>query len=85
MNTVRQEQTQPTTTSSVVPNVPVFPDVRDVHVKHVPLNTWRKARQQALAVNMSFREFVIRLLDQCDALVVTPTGSQEQKPNQEMR
>ncbi len=43
--------------------------VKDIHVKNVPVNTWRKARQQALATDMSFRDFVIRLLDHCEKLI----------------
>lgn len=38
----------------------------ELHVKRVPRAIWLKARQQALAQNVSFRDFVIRLLEACD-------------------
>lgn len=38
---------------------------RDVHIKKVPEPIWRKARHNALASSLSFRDYVIHLLDQC--------------------
>ncbi len=49
------------------------PESRDVHVKHVPNDVWCRARQNALASNLSFREFVIRLLATSSPVVEQPS------------
>jgi hypothetical protein len=38
-------------------------ETRDVHIKRVPQAIWLRARQNALASGLAFKEFVIRLLD----------------------
>jgi|GEM_PF-2136261 len=35
----------------------------ELHVKRVPRAIWLKARQQALAQKLSFRDYVIRILE----------------------
>lgn len=35
----------------------------ELHVKRVPRAIWLKARQQALAQKLSFRDYVIRVLE----------------------
>jgi hypothetical protein len=36
-----------------------------VHVARVPLKIWQHAKRNAVASNMPFREYVIRLLEEC--------------------
>lgn len=43
--------------------------VRDVHVKLVPARVHAKARQNAFASQMSFREYVIHLLENSTPLL----------------
>ena len=38
------------------------PETVELHVKRVPRAIWLKARQQALAQKLSFRDYVIRVL-----------------------
>lgn len=35
----------------------------ELHVKRVPRSIWLRARQQALAQKLSFRDYVIRVLE----------------------
>lgn len=39
-----------------------------VHVARVPLRIWQHAKSNAVASNMPFREYVIRLLEQSEPL-----------------
>ena len=38
------------------------PETVELHVKRVPRSIWLRARQQALAQKLSFRDYVIRVL-----------------------
>lgn len=40
-----------------------------VHVARVPLKVWQRAKGNAVASNMAFRDYVIRLLEQCEPIV----------------
>jgi hypothetical protein len=39
-----------------------------VHVARVPLRIWQHAKRNAVASNMPFREYVIRLLQNCEPI-----------------
>jgi hypothetical protein len=42
-----------------------------VHVARVPLRIWQHAKRNAVASNMPFREYVIRLLEECKPIEST--------------
>ena len=45
--------------------VPCTKSTRDLHVKGVPENVWRRARVNATLSGMTFKEFIIATLARC--------------------
>ena len=43
------------------------PGIRDVHVKCVPEAIWLRARQNALTSGLAFKDYLIRVLENCEA------------------
>ncbi len=56
MTTTNQNEVTPGSKETVRETV-------ELHVKRVPRAIWLKARQQALAQKLSFRDYVIRVLE----------------------
>lgn len=52
-----------------------------VHVARVPLRIWQHAKRNAVASNMPFREYVIRLLERSEPFlpVETSAGSENNR------
>lgn len=44
----------------------------DIHVKGVPFNTWCRARHNALQSQMSLKQYITRLLEQCVPIEAGP-------------
>jgi hypothetical protein len=53
------------------PNPTDKEETHAVHVARVPLKAWQRAKGNAVASNMPFRDYVIRLLEQCEPLATT--------------
>jgi hypothetical protein len=51
----------------------------ELHVKRVPRAIWLKARQQALAQKLSFRDYVIRVLETAGLEQPVPGGTDNLK------
>jgi hypothetical protein len=47
-----------------------------VHVARVPLRIWQHAKRNAVASNMPFREYVIRLLEQSTPINALPGAAE---------
>ena len=54
--------TTPTPESTTELTPPPGPGTKTLSVKHVPHAVWRRARQNALASNLSFGDYVVKLL-----------------------
>lgn len=54
---------------------PTTKDTCDLHVKRIPKSIWLKARQNALLSSLSFRDYVIRVLDECQPVPGEPKGT----------
>jgi hypothetical protein len=52
--------------------------VRDLHVKGIPEAAWCRARCNATISRLSFKDYVIRLLDTCCPIQVTDRPSEPQ-------
>lgn len=50
---------------------------RDLHVKGVPEDVWRRARCNATLSGIAFKTFVIRLLRECEPLAASPDTCNE--------
>jgi hypothetical protein len=61
--------TQPTQGSDHSPSdskIMTRTGIRDVHVKRVPEAIWLRARQNALVSGLAFKDYLIRVLEQCE-------------------
>jgi len=67
--------TMPETTESTISSrgkSVTRPGIRDVHVKCVPEAIWLRARQNALTSGMAFKDYLIRLLEECEPFTPGP-------------
>ncbi len=54
------------------------PETRGVNIRGVPYAVWQKARRNALASNLPFKEYVIRVLAESEPLV--PAAAAADRP-----
>lgn len=48
-----------------------------LYIKGIPLSTWQRARTNAITSGLPFRQFVIRLLSECEPYPVNGAGEAE--------